>query len=167
MTRQVTWQSDVRLYRSAILVGVSIIGLVVLDMATVYRRFPTDADCLVHIEHTIWGQGPVCPYCTSTRATSNRTQHHCNACNASYRVTVNTVFHGTHLPLQKWFLGLALAISAPRRISARKLGAALGVNRDTGWHLATRIYRALEDPRQRRLLEDVTRSLLALDWQER
>jgi transposase-like protein len=133
---------------------------VVLNLTTVYRRFPTDIDCLVHIERTVWGLSPVCPYCTSTRTTSNRTRHHCNACNASYRVTVNTVFHGTHLPLQKWFLGLALALSAPRRISARKLGAALSLNRDTAWRLATRIYRALEDPQQRRMLTDVTRLLL-------
>jgi transposase-like protein len=125
----------------------------------IYERFPTNRHCLMLLEDLVWGGRPICPYCRSVRSTSTRDQHHCNECNSNYRVTVNTVFHGTHVPLQKWFLALAIILATDRRVSARRLGQLVELNRDTSWRLAQRIYGGLVDPAQRSLMSRITESI--------
>jgi transposase-like protein len=118
-------------------------------LATVYRLYPTNIECLRHVEQVLWAGVPSCPYCHSHRSTAAGDQYHCNACNANYRVTVYTVFHGTHVPLQQWFLALALILNADRRIPSRRLAQMIELNRDTAWRLSRRINAAVLDPHQR------------------
>jgi len=46
-------------------------------------------------------------------------RYHCNNCNTSFSVTVGTIFHRTHLPIQKWFLAIAIILNAKKGLSAR------------------------------------------------
>jgi transposase-like protein len=120
-----------------------------MNIVEIYRRFPTEADCISHIETVRWRGKPVCPYCRSTRVTSlpNERRHHCNACNTSFSGTVNTIFHHTHLPLQKWFLAISLVLNAKRGISSRQLSRDLEVNKNTAWSMGMRIRNAMfENP---------------------
>ena len=117
-----------------------------MNIAKIYRLFPTEADCIAHIEGVRWHGTPVCPYCGSDRATPMRKEfrHHCNNCKTSFSATVKTIFHHTHLPLQKWFLALSLILNAKKGIAARELARDLEVNKDTAWFMAMRIRRAME-----------------------
>ena len=127
------------------------------NIVSIYKRFPFENDCLAHIETVRWKGRPVCPYCTSTRvspATSEQ-RHHCNACNTTFSATVNTIFHHTHLPLQKWFLALTLILNAKKGISARQLARDIDVNRNTAWYLGMRIRRAMVDGAERELLTGI------------
>lgn len=121
---------------------------------SIFKRFPTEADCLAHIEKVRWRGRPVCPYCRSDRTSPIKTEkrHHCNACNTTFSVTVKTIFHHTHLPLQKWFLALALTLNAKKGISARQLARDIEINRNTAWYLGMRIRRAMLDAGERDLL---------------
>ena len=127
------------------------------NIVSVYKRFPTENDCLAHIEKVRWHGRPACPYCTSDRVTpiASEQRHHCNACNTTFSATVNTIFHHTHLPLQKWFLALTLILNAKKGISARQLGRDLDVNRNTGWYLGMRVRRAMADGAERELLTGI------------
>lgn len=80
-------------------------------------------------------------------------RHHCNNCKTSFSVTVGTIFHRTHLPLQKWFLALSLVLNAKKGISARQLSRDLEVNKNTAWRMAMQIRRAMLEIEQRHLLE--------------
>lgn len=125
-----------------------------MNITEVYRKFPTEADCIAYLEHVRWQGKPVCPYCFSEHTTSILVEqrHHCNSCNTSFSVTVNTIFHHTHLPLQKWFLAISRILNANKGISARQLARDLEINKDTAWSLAMRIRNALTEPDQRNLL---------------
>jgi transposase-like protein len=129
-----------------------------MNIVQVYRIFPKESDCIAHIEQVRWKGDPVCPYCGSDRATAmpKEQRYHCNNCKTSFSATVKTIFHHTHLPLQKWFVALSLVLNAKKGIAARQLARDLEVNKDTAWYLAMRIRRAMqEDPAQRALLQGI------------
>ncbi len=60
-----------------------------------------------------------------------------------FSVTVDTIFHHTHLPLQKWFLAISLVLNAKKGISARQLARDLEVNKNTAWYMGMRIRNAM------------------------
>ncbi len=116
-----------------------------MNIVAIYKKFPTEADCIRHIERVRWNGTPVCPYCKSTRTTPipSESRHHCNSCNTTFSVTVGTIFHHTHLPLQKWFLAISLVLNAKKGISARQLARDLEVNKNTAWFMGMRIRNAM------------------------
>ena len=73
----------------------------------------------------------------------------------SFSVTVGTIFHHTHLPLQKWFLAINLILNAKKGISALKLSRDIHVNKNTAWRIAKQIRRAMLQAEQRELLTGV------------
>ncbi len=120
-------------------------------------NFPTDKDCLNLLEALRWNGEPICPYCDSVRITTVAAErrHRCNNCNTAFSVTVGTVFHRTHLPLQKWFVAISLVLDAREPISARNLARELGANKNTAWQINRRIEAALLEPSQRDLLLEI------------
>ena len=63
----------------------------------------------------------------------------CNECNTSFKVTCGTVFHGTKIDLQKWFLAISLILNAKKGLSSHQLARDLGLNQKTAWYILTRI----------------------------
>lgn len=131
-----------------------------MDLSEVYDLFPTEADCIAHIEQARWGGIPTCPYCQSEKTTPLplELRHHCNSCKTSFSVTVGTVFHHTRLPLQKWFLAIYLTLGeTEKNISIRQLSRHLRVNKDTAWRIVTRIKDTLTQYQQEKLLAGIMR----------
>lgn len=126
-----------------------------MNIITVFEKFPTQESCIKHLETVRWSDNAVCPYCKSKNATPmpNESRYHCNTCNTSFSVTVGTIFHQTHLELQKWFLAISLILNAKKGISARQLARDLDVNKNTAWYMGMRIRRAMIG--QRELLEGI------------
>ena len=63
----------------------------------------------------------------------------CHECNASFKVTCGTVFHGTKIELQKWFLAISLIVNAKKSLSSCQLARDLDLNQKTAWYIMTRI----------------------------
>ena len=127
-----------------------------MDIESVYDQFPCEDDCIAHLEQLRWDGHPICPYCASTRFTSlpEEKRYHCNSCNTTYSVTVKTIFHHTHLPLQKWFLAINLILNNKEEISVRQMALDLHINRNTAWYLTKRIRKAMTNsPEARNLLQ--------------
>ena len=128
-----------------------------MNITEIYELFPTEDDCLTYLEKIRWGDTPKCPYCRSPKSTPlpKEKRHHCNNCNTSYSVTVGTIFHHTHLPLQKWFLAICLTLNAKKGIAARQLARDLKVNKDTAWRIDMKIREAMAEKEQRNLLTGI------------
>ncbi len=126
-----------------------------MDLIEVFERFPTQESCISHLESVRWNNTPQCPYCKSVKQTPLKKEHryHCNNCNTSFSVTVATIFHGTHLPIQKWFFAVSLILNAKKGISARQLARHLHVNRNTAWRISMKIRDAMFEPEQRGILQ--------------
>ncbi len=126
-----------------------------MDIIQIFQRFPTQKDCISHLEKARWNGTPRCPYCTSTRTTRMQLRHHCYECHTSFSVTVRTIFHHTHLPIQKWFLAVILILNAKKSVSALQLSRDLKVNKNTAWRIAMQIRKAMTQAEQRNLLTGI------------
>ncbi len=118
-----------------------------MNIVEVYKQFPSQEACILHLEKVRWHGTPACPYCKSTRVSPMKRQkrHHCNNCNTSFSVTVGIIFHKTKLDLQKWFVAISQVLNAKKGISARQLARDIGVNKDTAWYMGMRIRKAMAE----------------------
>lgn len=130
-----------------------------MNIVRIYKKFPTQNECLRHLESIRWKDRPFCPYCNSTKSTRLKSgiRYHCNNCNTSYSATVGTIFHDTKLDLQKWFFAIYLVLNSQNRISSRMLSHNLSVNKNTGWLILNRIRRAML--RDIKLLTNIIQSI--------
>jgi transposase-like protein len=127
-----------------------------MNIVSIYKQFPTQLDCIKHLEKVRWNNQPVCPYCNSKNQTPlpKEQRYHCNNCNTTFSVTVHTIFHKTKCDLQKWFLAISLTLNAKKGISARQLSRDIEVTKDTAWYMMMRIRKAFED-KEGELLEGI------------
>ena len=65
---------------------------------------------------------------------------------------MRTIFHHTHLPLQKWFLAVILMLNAKKGLSALQLSRDLKVNKNTAWRITMQIRKAMRETEQRQML---------------
>lgn len=119
----------------------------------VYRRWPSRADCISHMERVRWGEHPTCPYCGADHVSRNRDASRaataerwkCQRCFRSFSVTVGTIFQNTHVDLQRWFLLIALMLSAKKGLSAMQAARDLEMRRPTVWSMMHRVRKAMDD----------------------
>ena len=126
-----------------------------MNIIQVFQQFPTQEDCIAHLEEARWHGEPTCPYCGSVNTVPSQHRHRCYDCLTSFSVTVGTIFHHTHMPLQKWFLAISLILNAKKGISSLQLSRDIEVNKNTAWRIAMQIRKAMTQADQRNLLTGV------------
>ena len=104
-----------------------------IDLKKMYKMFPSEQSCYDYLEKTIWDNVPMCPYCKSIKHTAlpKENRYRCNTCKTTYSVTVNTIFHGTRLSFQKWFLAINIIMNSKEGYGVRQLGRDIAVTKDT------------------------------------
>lgn len=113
-----------------------------MDLIKVMKTFSTQEDCIEYLERLRWKESPECPHCESLNV-RRRNEHeigrvgrwNCYDCRATFKVTHGTIFHGTKIPLQKWFLAIALMANAKKSLSSHQLARDLGVKQKAAWCL--------------------------------
>jgi len=121
-----------------------------MNLIQIFKQFPTQESCIAHLEKMRWGNTPVCPYCQSTNTNktynkeTERYRHYCNGCRKSFSATIGTIFHDTRLPMQKWFLAIALVLNAKKGLSSCQLGRDIEVRQATAWSMIHRIRKAMK-----------------------
>ena len=118
-----------------------------MNIIQIFKHFPTQESCIKHLEQKRWGYKPICVYCESTNTNPlvKELRHHCNGCRKSFSVTVGTIFHHTHIPLQKWFLLISLMQNAKKGLSACQAARDIEMNRPTVWRMMHRIRKSMKD----------------------
>jgi ISXO2-like transposase domain/Transposase zinc-ribbon domain len=130
-----------------------------MKLIDVQRTFNTEEKCLAYIERMRWPNGHVaCVECGSTKISritretkgkNIRAQlYQCleKNCAHQFSATAGTIFHDSHLPLQKWFMAIALICEAKKSISALQMQRHLGIGSyRTAWHLCHRIRAAMAE----------------------
>ena len=117
-----------------------------MNLIDVFERFPDQESCIEHLERVRWRGKPVCPHCGSIDVVRKKEdgigrvgRWNCHACKASFKVTHGTIFHGTKIELQKWFLAISLVLNAKKGISSYQLQRDLDLNQKTAWYILVRI----------------------------
>jgi transposase-like protein len=130
-----------------------------MKLIDVTKAFASDEQCLAYLEASRWPDGVRCPVCgakeiskirrkVTAKTKNKRAQlYQClePSCKSQFSATTGTIFHDSHLPLNKWFMAVALLVDAKKSMSAFQLSRHLGVNYRTAWYLAHRIREAMVD----------------------
>lgn len=123
-----------------------------MNIIQIFELFPTQESCVKHLEKARWGDKPICPYCGSTNTAPSQKRHRCYDCKTGFSVTVGTIFHHTHMPLQKWFLAISLMLNARKGLSSMQLSRDIQVNKNTAHRVSMQIRKAMTQKGQRDLL---------------
>lgn len=112
------------------------------------HQFSSKEKCIKFLEKLRWPDDqPECPRCNSKSTFPVRTRliHQCKKCRYQFSVMVGTIFHRSHLPLQKWIVAIALMANAKKGISAKQIERDLDVTYKTAWYLMHRIRTAMRE----------------------
>ncbi|MGA9062641.1 MAG: IS1595 family transposase, partial [Terracidiphilus sp.] len=130
-------------------------------LSDIDRDFDTEEKCIAFLEGLRWPDGVTCVKCgkqhisrvrTVARGRSKGTKgtewtrrlYECLGCGEQFSVKSGTLFHDTHLPLQKWFRAIVLVCEAKKGRSANETARLIGVSLKTGWYLCHRIRQAMQ-----------------------
>jgi transposase-like protein len=119
----------------------------VVNMMTLTEKYGTDDECRETIKHLRWPDGVRCPHCQSEKVAPvhKRKVFVCYSCRYQFSVTVNTIFHDSHLPLTVWFFVTYLMTESRKGLSANQVKRMFGVSYKTAWYLCHRIRKAMAE----------------------
>jgi len=103
-----------------------------------------------YLEKLRWPDGPYCPHCKSVNCYQLKPKpdskrpvrkgvYKCKKCRKQFTVTVNTIFEGSHIPLNKWLMAVALMCRSKKGISAHQLHRQLDITYKSAWFMAHRV----------------------------
>jgi transposase-like protein len=112
------------------------------NLLDVMENFPTEKQCVEHLENLRWPKGIICPCCGSNRKIYNLTRgdgYKCADCQKNFSVRKGTIFEESRLPLRKWFAAAWLITSHRKGISSHQLAREIGVTQKTAWFMLGRL----------------------------
>jgi transposase-like protein len=110
----------------------------ILELATF---FDTDLKCRQYLASKVWQDSkPVCPHCKHEEVYhfSDGKRYKCKECKKQFTVTVGTIFEGSHIPLQKWFMAGYLISAHKKGISSLQLSRDLNITQKSAWYMLHR-----------------------------
>ena len=125
-----------------------------MNLLSITKNFSTEDQALDHLVKCRWPDGVRCLACdhakvyridTHGKTKKPRRLYECADCGFQFSTTTGTLFHDSHLPLQKWFMAMALMCEAKKGVSALQVSRHIGVTHKTAWYLCHRIRKAMEE----------------------
>lgn len=125
-----------------------------MNLLGICKTFATEDQALDYLIKQRWPDGVRCLACDHQKvyriATKGKTGKPCRLfecadCGLHFSATTGTLFHDSHLPLQKWFMAMALMAEAKKGISANQVARHLGIQYKTAWYLCHRIRKAMQE----------------------
>ncbi len=115
-----------------------------MDLITVFTRYPDQESCIEFLERARWNGTASCPHCGSEKVArkgdSGRIgRWNCHSCKSSFNVLSGTIFSKSKIPLQKWFVAIALVVNAKKSLSSHQMSRDLDMNQKSAWYMAQRI----------------------------
>jgi len=116
-----------------------------MTLTDINQMFSTDEQCRALLAKLRWPLGKECVRCKGKRLFEIPTQKklECAECGYQFTVTAGTIFHDSHLPLEKWFLAVILLCESRKGMSANQVKRLLGISYKTAWYLCHRIRSAM------------------------
>jgi transposase-like protein len=122
-----------------------------------FQSFPTNEACKAHLKSIRWAQGVGCVKCASMRIHTRKCGFRfvCLDCRNEFTVTSGTVFEGSKVPMQKWYLAMYFLSTNVKGMSSYQLAEKLKVTQATAWFLAQRLQYALNESESPALVKGV------------
>jgi len=112
------------------------------------KAFPTEQDCVNHLEKLRWSDGVVIsPFDETSKVYKcSHNRYKCKSTGKYFNVKVGTIFEDTKVPLIKWFMALYIFSSHKKGISSHQLAKDIDVTQKTAWFLLHRLRYAFDHP---------------------
>ncbi|MGA2876596.1 MAG: IS1595 family transposase [Nitrososphaerales archaeon] len=125
-----------------------------MNLLSVATNFVTEEAAWDYLVKSRWPDGIRCLACDHAKVYQIATQgktgkpcrlFECAECRLHFSATTGTLFHDSHLPLQKWFMAMALMCEAKKGVSALQIQRHIGTTYKTAWYLCHRIRKAMQE----------------------
>jgi transposase-like protein len=109
------------------------------------EKYASEEQCRAALYQLRWPKGYICPECGNTTGCKlkRRPVYQCHKCHHQTSLTAGTIFHGTKLPLKKWFLAIYLLTQRKKSTSALQLSREVGVNYNTAWQIKHKLMQVM------------------------
>ncbi len=118
-----------------------------MNLLQLFTKFQDNQHAIEYLEQIRWRDGVICTKCGSNKTCKHRektkTRWQCWNCHHIFSVTVGTIFHHSHVPLNKWFMLIALMLNAKKGLSSLQASRDLGLRAMTTWSMMHRIRYAM------------------------
>ena len=109
------------------------------------RAFPDEQACINHLEIIRWNGCVVSPFAPEGQVYKCKdNRYKCKKTNKYFNVRTGTIFEGTKINLQHWFLAIYLFTSHKRGISSYQLARDLKISQKSSWFMLSRLRYASE-----------------------
>lgn len=125
----------------------------------VMEQYPTHESCIEFLESIRYKDGSYCPHCGSIKVARKAETRkgkeyesglvirekrlagrwNCHDCKSSFNVLSGTIFQGTKIPLQKWFVAISIIMNAKKSLSSYQLSRHIGISQDSALYLMQRV----------------------------
>ncbi|MFB9862619.1 IS1595 family transposase [Rufibacter immobilis] len=120
------------------------------------KAFPTEQDCIAHLEKLRWDGAVVSPFDADSKVYKcSNNRYKCKNTGKYFNVKVGTIFEDTKIPLIKWFMALYIFSSHKKGISSHQLARDIDVTQKTAWFILHRLRYAFEHPAFQQAVNDV------------
>ena len=112
------------------------------------KTFSSDDACEQHLLAQRWKKGFTCPQCghKETWYLKNRKLFDCKSCRFQTSLTAGTIFHGTRIPLVKWYWLIYRMAMDKVGVSVAEMQRILEIGQyRTAWLMAHKIRKAMAD----------------------
>lgn len=121
----------------------------IIPFISIFEEFADNDKAVTYLESIRWKDGVSCPYCNTNKTCKHhdekRSRWQCWNCKTSFAVTVGTIFHRTHVPLNKWFWLIAVMLNAKKGLSSSQAARVLDIRQPTAWSMMNRIRKAIDN----------------------
>ena len=112
------------------------------------QTFNTEEKCRDHLTKIRWVNGVVCPHCGRygrINQLKSRPLWWCGDCKKQFSVKVGTIFEGSPISLQKWFMAVWLLTNHEKGISPYQLAKDIAVTQKTAGFMLSRLREAMSE----------------------
>lgn len=112
-----------------------------MSLISIQKQFKDEATCHAYLAEKRWPTGRYCPYCGSLKsyAFSDGKTYKCADCRRRFTATIGSIFEGSHIPLQKWFMATYLVMSHKKGVSSIQVAKDLELTQKSAWFMLQRI----------------------------
>lgn len=111
------------------------------------KKFPDEQSCIDHLEKIIWQGNVVSPFDSTSKVYKcKNNRYKCKNSGKYFTIKTGSLFEGTKIPLQQWFLAIYLFSFNKKGISSYQLAKDLNISQKSAWLMLSKLRYAVSDP---------------------
>ena len=118
------------------------------------ERYGTEEKCVEEVRKAKWPNGFQCPDCGCIKSCyiKSRKVYQCNDCHKQTSLIAGTIYQGTKLPLQLWFIAMHHMTAGKHGISSMELSRKMGVSVNTALTVKHKLQQVMHERNSRNKL---------------